>query len=66
MRHDYDLPQGWESMTAEEFSRWLTQDRCRRQAMRQDTPTGAALRQARRRAERRHEAVGYVDLEEHR
>ena len=32
MRHDYDLPPDWEAKTAEEKSRWMTQERCRRQA----------------------------------
>lgn len=67
MRHDYQLPQNWEEMAERgELARWFTQERCRRMAMRQDTTTGKALRAARRRAQRRHEAVGYVDVEEKR
>lgn len=35
MRHDYDLPPNWAAMTDEEKSRWMTQERCRRQAQNQ-------------------------------
>lgn len=37
MRHDYDLPPDWPAMTDQERSNWLTQERCRRQAMSQTT-----------------------------
>jgi len=37
-------------MTDEEKSRWYTQERCRRQAMRQDTPAGRALKRQAERA----------------
>ena len=50
-RHDYDLPSNWDEMTDEEKSRWYTQERCRRQAMRQDTPAGRALRRQAEQAE---------------
>ena len=43
MRHDYDLPPDWESMTDEEKSRWMTQDRCRRQAVSQDTTSSKVI-----------------------
>ena len=49
-RHDYELPSDWEEMSDEEKSRWYTQERCRRQAMRQDTPTGRALKRQAERA----------------
>jgi len=44
MRHDYKLPQEWDSMTDEEKSRWMTQDRCRRQAIRQDTTSKEVIK----------------------
>lgn len=34
---DYDFPPEWESFTDEEKSDWFTEERCRRQAMRQKT-----------------------------
>ncbi|ERH06275.1 MAG: hypothetical protein J07HN4v3_01887 [Halonotius sp. J07HN4] len=43
-QHDYNLPSEWEEMSDEAKSRWYTQERCRRQAMRQDTPAGRALK----------------------
>ena len=49
--HDYDHPPDWEEMTDEAKSRWYTQERCRRQAMRQDTPAGRALKRQAERAE---------------
>lgn len=39
MRHDYDLPAEWHSMSADEKCQWMTQERCRRQALRQQTAT---------------------------
>jgi hypothetical protein len=39
MRHDYELPPEWNAMSDEEKSQWMTQERCRRQALRQQTPT---------------------------
>ena len=53
--HDYDLPPDWEEMTDEAKSRWYTQERCRRQAMRQDTPAGRALKRQAERAEQHAE-----------
>ncbi len=53
--HDYDHPPDWHKMSDEEKSRWYTQERCRRQAMRQDTPAGRALRRQAERAERNAE-----------
>jgi len=43
MRHDYDLPPDWESMTDGEKSRWMTQERCRRQAVSQDTTSSKVI-----------------------
>jgi len=48
--HDYNHPPDWEEMTDEEKSCWYTQERCRRQAMRQDTPAGRALKRQAERA----------------
>ena len=42
-RHDYNLPPDWETMTDEEKSRWMTQDRCRRQAVQQDTESAEVI-----------------------
>ena len=53
--HDYNHPPDWEEMTDEEKSRWYTQERCRRQAMRQDTPAGRALKRQAERAEQNAE-----------
>lgn len=50
-KHDYNFPPDWEEMSDEEKSRWYTQERCRRQAMRQDTPAGRALKRQAERVE---------------
>lgn len=50
-RHDYNFPADWEEMSDAEKCRWYTQERCRRQAMRQDTPAGRALRKQAERIE---------------
>jgi len=47
MRHDYNLPPGWDSMTAEERCRWLTQERTRRQAVRQQTASSRIIKSER-------------------
>ena len=49
MRHDYDLPPDWAARTDAEKSRWMTQERCRRQAARQHT---GYAQKARREADR--------------
>jgi len=49
MRHDYDLPPDWESMTDEEKCRWMTQERCRRQAVSQDTTSSKVITHERER-----------------
>ena len=38
MRHDYDLPADWPSMSPEERDQWFHEERARRQAMSQKTP----------------------------
>lgn len=53
-RHDYDLPPDWAGMTDEERVQWLTDERNRRQAVRQGT-IGPIQRQQDR-FERRAEA----------
>jgi hypothetical protein len=42
---DYDLPPDWNALSDEEKSDWFTQERCRRQAMRQDTPFAKRVEQ---------------------
>lgn len=37
MTHDYYFPPDWESLTDQERSEWMTHDRVRRQALRQET-----------------------------
>jgi len=68
MRHDYDLPPDWEDFSDEEKSRWLTQERCRRQADRQGTNVNAdVLEEEEESIERRIEArPGFVRLSEYR
>ncbi|RJX44840.1 hypothetical protein DM826_01675 [Halonotius aquaticus] len=64
MRHDYDLPPDWAAMTDEEKSRWMTQERCRRQARRQQTPAAAAVDATAERVERKLEARGYAPVKQ--
>lgn len=56
MRHDYDLPGDWSAMDSEARNVWLTQERCRRQAMRQQTPTARHIEKGETRIERRSTA----------
>ena len=58
MQHDYQFPTWfWDAETTDEERHvWMTQDRCRRQAMRQDTPWARAVRKQHARIERRAEA----------
>lgn len=49
-RTDYDLPPDWNAFSEQEKSDWLTQERCRRQAMKQDT----AFRQRVKNEKKRH------------
>jgi len=65
MTTDYQLPTWfWDPETTDEDRHiWMTQDRCRRQAMRQDTPWARAVRKQIKREKRRQEArSGTVDV----
>jgi hypothetical protein len=65
MRHDYDLPQDWATMSGEEKSKWLTQERCRRQAVRQGLED-KQLQKEKERVERKAEAnPAFVKLEDY-
>lgn len=55
MRHDYDLPPDWGARTDEEKSRWMTQERCKRRALSQQT---AYSEHARKTAEREARKLG--------
>jgi len=66
MRHDYDLPPDWHDKSDGEKSQWLTQERCRRQAMAQDTALEEHKEKRRERIERRLEAKGYEPLDRNR
>ena len=56
MRHDYDLPPDWNAKTEEERSRWMTQERCRRQFQRQQTPAKKEVNSEKRRIARKMKA----------
>ena len=69
MSTDYNLPEWFwdDDVTDEERSRWFTQDRCRRQALSQDTPFAIAYRKYVARVKRRQEArPDTVDLRDMR
>jgi hypothetical protein len=66
MRHDYDLPPDWDAMTDEEKSRWMTQERCRRQAQQQGIPSLRPASQLSDRIERILEARGYEAVKKNR
>ncbi|TQQ82754.1 hypothetical protein EGH24_04740 [Halonotius terrestris] len=66
MRHDYDLPPDWDALTAEEKSRWMTQERCRRQAMQQGTSPSKKLKAETRRRDRVLAARGYEPVKQKR
>jgi len=53
---DYDLPHGWEAMSADELNSWFEAERCRRQALRQNTRFASKLRETQRREQRKAEA----------
>jgi len=68
MRHDYNLPREWPDMTDAEKCRWYTQERARRQVIRQKE-AGAMVsldfleREVFDRMQRRQEArAGTVDV----
>jgi len=64
MRHDYDLPQCWHSLSALEKDRWFKGERARRQALAQDTPLARRAHKVNRRRQRRAEArAETVDVE---
>ena len=50
---DYVFPDDWGLRTPEQKSRWYVQERCYRQAMRQDTTFGRTLREAHSKSEYR-------------
>ena len=67
MRHDYNLPAEWDSMTDAERSRWMTQDRARRQTLRQHTATAERMEHDSMRSERRAAARSEtMSIEAHR
>lgn len=66
MRHDYDLPPDWDAMTDEEKSRWMTQERCRRQAQQQGIPSLRPTSHLSDRIERILEARGYEPVKKKR
>lgn len=67
MRHDYDLPPDWEAMDSDEKSKWMTQDRAKRQAMRQSTASAKEIEDGEERRDRRVSARNEtVSLEEKR
>ena len=69
MTTDYDLPSWFwdEDTTDADRSRWMTQDRCRRQARRQTMPSLEAMQRRVDRLERQIEArADTVDVEEYR
>lgn len=53
MRHDYDLPPEWASMSASERDQWFHVERAYRQARRQRTAGAAHLESVSRRQRRR-------------
>jgi len=61
MRHDYDFPPDWAAMTDEEKSRWMTQERCKRQAKRQGSPAIKHHEQAQTRFDRRVSAKSITE-----
>jgi len=64
--HDYDHPPEWPSMSDAERAAWYTQERARRQAMRQSC-TGPQLTRAQERHDRIAEArPETVSLEDNR
>jgi len=67
MRTDYDLPANWHDLTDEKKSRWFTQERCRRQAMRQRTGYAQRMAEkAERDARKRKASPAHVKLDEYR
>lgn len=70
MRHDYNLPPDWNTLSDEEKSAWMTQERCRRRNQKMEDSTGETditkLVTEKERIERILEARGYKDLSDNR
>lgn len=66
MRHDYNLPFKWDSMTDIEKSRWYTQERCRRQALKQANKIYGRDTGERDKLKRKLKARGHVSLVDNR
>jgi len=58
-RHDYQLPPDWESLSDAQKSKWMTQERAKRQHMNQDTPTTHELQRKQERYKRKAQAAGW-------
>lgn len=61
-RTDYDLPPDWNAFSEQEKSDWLTQERCRRQAMKQDTAFRRRIKQEKERSKFLDKARNFVKL----
>lgn len=57
---DYNFPAEWHSMSDTEKSNWMTQERARRQAMRQDTSFSQKVNDEKERMERKTKARNTV------
>lgn len=66
MRHDYDHPPDWSAMEDWEKSRWMTQERCRRQAKRQGMEIYGRDTGEKDSLNRKLKARGYVSLSDNR
>jgi len=66
MRHDYELPPDWDALSDTEKSKWMTRERCRRQAKQQGTPSMKALAAKQKRFDRRLAANGYEPVKQKR
>jgi len=66
MRHDYQLPGDWPSMTDDEKDRWFKQERARRQHIQQRTPTTKELSRKHTRHQRKLSANGFKMLSDKR
>lgn len=67
MRHDYNLPADWQAKSDKQKSIWYTQNRCLRQAIKQDTVSGRKLKKEYERINRKEKARSEtVDLKNYR
>lgn len=57
---DYNFPAEWHSMSDTEKSNWMTQERARRQAIRQETTFSYRVEKMQERMERKTEARNEV------